>query len=748
MKAFINGVEARYVLNSLSLNDDTGKRSTGSIKFIRENGLAIKSGAKVDIYDVEGSHIFGGFAKKPKIKSYRGLSVIQVQLVDNTDIANRRIVAETYVDWVDHDIVKDIHERYLKEDGIKLGVIASNSGDATTETKIETTKADFMSGVLSGVEIDDGGTMTLENISDNPPISRVVEDFEDITYNFNFNGTWERSSFRAYQGTYGFRSDSIDHRESSMSDFDITVREGAIGKLSFFYWVSSEKNEDFFEVWATKDDVQTLLLKASGIDETWRYFSKTLDPGSYKITFIYDKDKSVDRGYDRALVDQIVFEEWEGLVYPSQGERIAPKITSTSDAIKTIRIEWDGETPAGTSVEFYYSLDDQETWELAADNVIRRSVNGAVGVDVKTVLKTSDTTKTPAIKEIRYVLETTAGTHIRKAVFNYVKASQAFDEICELSGAVWWVTSDKVLHYVARDEFKAPWSITPEHSPTQNFEVETDLSEYRNRQYLRAGQDITDLQTESMKGDGSKRTFPVGYKIAQRPVVFLNEVEQTVGIRQVDKNKAFYWSKNEKEITQDENATPLSSTDILRVEYYGFYPIIVVAEDAEAIEEMKARTGDTGLYEDVEENENIDDSDLALEFANSKLQKYAKINTRIRFDTVKKGLQAGQLLPINRPDYDVNDEFLITSVEIKPFNDDFILYSIECVDGDDVGGWENFFKQLARSQKTYVIRENEVLIRLATQLERVGFAEEMSYKPFACKFPGYDVYPSNTFIPC
>ncbi len=151
-----------------------------------------------------------------------------------------------------------------------------------------------------------------------------------------------------------------------------------------------------------------------------------------------------------------------------------------------------------------------------------------------------------------------------------------------------------------------------------------------------------------------------------------------------------------------------------------------------------------------------------MEFANSKLIKYAKINTRIRFETIKKGLQAGQLLTINLPDYDINDEFLITSVQVKPFNDEYILYSIEAVDGDDVGGWENFFKQLAKASKTYVIRENEVLIRLATQSERFGFGEHQDYTIFVCKFPnnGYvtfygaqpalvdALYPSYDFYPC
>lgn len=751
MKVFVNGEETTlFRENSLSLGDDVGKRANGSITFVKKDGFKIRSGEQVEIYDEDGEKVFGGFAVRPRLKSSYGFGSpdIEVDLVDYTDITQRRRVAETYIDELDHDIVKDLNTRYLAEDGVKLGVVASNSGTVTTETQVETTYADLTSGVLSGVEVDDGGTMTLENISDNPPISQTVEDFEDTAYNFNFSGSWYRSSFRSYEGSYGFRSDSIDDREETSSSFNVTVREGAIGKLSLFYWLSSEQNEDFFEIWAVKDDVWTRIHRDSGIKEYWQYFSTTLEPGDYNIHLYYEKDRSGDWGYDRAVVDKIVFEEWEGLVYPAQGERIAPKITSESDAIKTIRIEGDWETPTGTSIEFYYSLDDQQTWELATDNLIRRSVNGATGVDVKAVLKTSNTTITPVIREIRYVLETTSGTYIRKAVFNYVTMAQALDEICELSGAVWWITADKVLHYVARDEFKSPWDITLDHAPIRDIEIETDLKEYRNRQYLRAGQDVTDLQTESMKGDGSKRTFNLGYKVAQQPVVKVNGIPQTVGVRQRDKNKAFYWAKDEKEITQSESATPLSSTDTLTVDYYGFYPIIVVAENHEAIEEMSARTGDTGLYEDVEENQMIDDGDLALEFANSKLQKYAKINTRIHFETTKKGLQAGQLINIDLPEFDISGEFLISSVETRCETGNIIFYGVECIDGEDVGGWENFFKQLARASKTYVIRENEVLVRLATQLERFGFAEEMEYTPFACVFPGPNVYPSNSFYPC
>ena len=748
MRVLVNGVETNhYDPNSIRISNGVGRRSTGSITFLRKDGFTIRSGERVDIYDDDGDHIFGGFAKRPRLRfiNTKGVAEIQVQLVDNTDILQRRIVAETYVDALDFEIIRDIHARYLAEEGIKLGVIVSNSSDVTTETNIETTKTDFTSGVLAGVEVDEGGTMTLENISDNPPLSRIVEDFADKTYNFDFDGTWYRSSFKAYEGIYGFRSANIDDREESITTFHVTVRDGAIGKLSFFYWVSSEPNGDFFKVYVNQTQE---VLRTSGVDETWRYFSVQLPPGEHEIALIFKKDRSVSRGYDCAVIDKIVFEEWEGLVYPPQGERIAPKLTSTSDVIKTVRIEWDGETPEGTSVEFYYSLDNQETWELATDNIIRRSVNGAEGLDIKAVLKTIDTSKTPVVREIRYVLETTSGTTIRKAVFNYVTAAQAMDELCELSGATWWVTADKVLHYVSRDEFIAPWHITQDHAPIRSLEVETDLYEYRNRQYVRAGQDTTDLQVENMKGDGSSRTFTVGYKIAQRPVVKVNGVEQTVGIRQVDKNKAFYWARGEKEITQDERQTPLSSTDTLTVEYYGYYPIVVVSEDQNAIEAMMERTGDTGLYENIEEDTNIDSSELALELAIGKLKKYAKINTQVTFETIQKGLQAGQLIHIDLPNYDLSGDFLITSVETRCEARKVLFYTVTAVDGDDVGGWENFFKQLARSQKTYVIRENEVLIRLATQAEQFGLSEEMSYTNYACQVPSTNLYPSNTFYPC
>ncbi|MFD2704244.1 hypothetical protein [Salibacterium lacus] len=336
---------------------------------------------------------------------------------------------------------------------------------------------------------------------------------------------------------------------------------------------------------------------------------------------------------------------------------------------------------------------------------------------------------------------------VQKAVFNYVSVMNSFDDLGDLLGANWWVTPNKELYFVSRDNMKAPWSVDEE-TPYQGLEIETDLKSYRNRQYLRAGQDQTDLQTEQFKGDGETQTFTVGYELALEPTIKVNGVEKEVGIKDVEEGKPWYWNKNKDKVVQEKDNTPLSSSDTLTVDYVGYYPIIVVAEDAEAISDMKEKQGGTGIYESVEENNNIDDSDLALDFAQGKLRKFARINTKVRFRTFERGLKAGQIIPIHLPIEDLDGDFLITKVNVTSKSDEFIAYDVECVDGEDVGGWEKFFKDLAQQNKTFVIRENEVLVRLATMSEKCGWGEDIGYTYYACRFPSTSLYPANDFYPC
>ena len=237
----MNGVRRPYVTQSLSFKKATNSRPTGTIKFINEGNSFVKGGSRVDIYDKNNVHVFGGYARKPKVKSYRDFIVTDVELVDNKDILDRRIIAESYVGKMDYEIIQDIYERYLKEEGITLEVVASNSGDIVVETRTETTQSELSTGTLSGVEVSTNGTMTLERVDDNPPIQTIYEDFSTNTNVFGISyegdGSWSRSSSSYLTGGYSLRSSSIEHREYAGARFNVSVREGAIGKLKIVYRV-------------------------------------------------------------------------------------------------------------------------------------------------------------------------------------------------------------------------------------------------------------------------------------------------------------------------------------------------------------------------------------------------------------------------------------------------------------------------------------------------------------------------------
>jgi len=48
---------------------------------------------------------------------------------------------------------------------------------------------------------------------------------------------------------------------------------------------------------------------------------------------------------------------------------------------------------------------------------------------------------------------------IVRAVFNYIKASRALDELSELVGYSWWIDADKGLHFTERATYAAPWPL-------------------------------------------------------------------------------------------------------------------------------------------------------------------------------------------------------------------------------------------------------------------------------------------------
>ena len=323
------------------------------------------------------------------------------------------------------------------------------------------------------------------------------------------------------------------------------------------------------------------------------------------------------------------------------------------------------------------------------------------------------------------------GPTITKAVFPYKKASDALDEISELTGLQWVINPDKSIDYFERTTNTSPWTVTAT-SPVRGLRVRRNRQKYRNRQYIQAGRDTSVIQPRTFKGDGETQVWSLDMPVAKVPVVKVDGVAKTVGIRQLEIGKDFYWSKGEQEISQDAEGAKLTASNILTVEYQGLFPIVVVAESPEEIAARSDIQGGTGIYEDIEQRADIDTKEAALAYADGLLRRYARIETTVSYETNEPGIKAGQIQRITLPIHDIDGDFLIASVRISdPARaDGNLTYQVEALSGEAVGGWVSFFKKLVTNKQSFVIRENEVLVKLLTF--RDAFAvrrmeDEMTY---------------------
>src|SRR5690606_6218082 len=80
----------------------------------------------------------------------------------------------------------------------------------------------------------------------------------------------------------------------------------------------------------------------------------------------------------------------------------------------------------------------------------------------------------------------------------------------------------------------------------------------------------------------------------------VNAVPVSVGIRDIDTGKDFYWSKGSNEITQDASAAALLDSDILQVEYIGQYEMVLMREDLDEQDDRRNIEGGSGIYESIQ----------------------------------------------------------------------------------------------------------------------------------------------------
>ena len=358
----------------------------------------------------------------------------------------------------------------------------------------------------------------------------------------------------------------------------------------------------------------------------------------------------------------------------------------------------------------------------------------AKAYDNKTLREIIDDISKDELKSVNLNIENVqAGPLIEKAVWNYQNATEVFNDLARITGYTWWVgigpSANKVLYFVASGTTEAPF-ILNSRDQIISLSVTRERSDYRNIQYVRAGNDITDSRVESFAGDGENRTFTLAFPVSEITAMTVDDVPVTFGIRGVEEEgtKDFYYQVNNTGVSQDLNSTALSSIEVLEVIYRGFFPLLVIIQDDAEIASRVVIEGGDGRYQNVEEQQDINSAAGAYDYGRGILRQKGLIPETIQFNTRINGLASGQILTVELPWANLSAGYLITkvSIEIEETEPPTFLYNVEAVSGEALGGWAEFWSKLARAGRKFLIRENEVAGPLKYYTEPIEIAESFT----------------------
>lgn len=362
----------------------------------------------------------------------------------------------------------------------------------------------------------------------------------------------------------------------------------------------------------------------------------------------------------------------------------------------------------------------------------------------------------------------------------YRRVSEVFNELADLAGMVWWIDAYKKLNFVSKNSYKSPFVIgdTAETFSNLVYKQSRSSTSYRNRQVVRANKDRTDPLPDKFVGDGKRKTFNLGYPIAQlgngttipEPVnsatpstaVLRNGSPQTVGVKGQDKDNTatgpqWFYEKSTNEITQNSHTSfvPLSTAEELFVTYIGQFSITLEGQNDAEISTRKGVEGGTGIYENVVEENDIEGKPLATEYLESLLRIYGKIPKEVNFIVYSPGLWPGQIMSgVVLADHGVaSTEFLVQNVEynLRAANVGSWEIQIRALDGERVGFFYDFFVRSEKAGRKFGLRENEVVSDAAKFAEQLQLSDELSYEsgntlddPYTDEYTYMIIMPNET----
>jgi hypothetical protein len=310
---------------------------------------------------------------------------------------------------------------------------------------------------------------------------------------------------------------------------------------------------------------------------------------------------------------------------------------------------------------------------------------------------------------------------VETITFNRVSVTEALQKLAKLSNYSWYVDYTNGIHFFAKNTEVAPFSITDTSNNYiyDSLEISEDISQLRNRVFIRGGEAEGDPRTESFNGDGTKKFFKLSNKFASAPTVTVGGVAKTVGVDFLDDEASFdvLWNFNETYIKF--TTAPAAGTDNIEVTGIPLYDILVQVEDPDSIAAY-------GVSEFARTDTTITSKQEAKDFAIAELEAYGAKISEGSFTTYTSGLRSGQVITVNSTQRGVNEDFLIQRVSFSMVSKNVGMYRVELATLKTITLIDFLVNQLRQSGEQIKDTENILLQKFAQFEEAISISESFT----------------------
>jgi len=311
---------------------------------------------------------------------------------------------------------------------------------------------------------------------------------------------------------------------------------------------------------------------------------------------------------------------------------------------------------------------------------------------------------------------------ITKVTFDRITVTAAIQKLADLTGYSWYVDYDKDIHFFERNKNPAAFNIADgdgNHIP-ETLNVTNDLSQIRNRVFIKGGEIEGTSRSEPFDGDGVKLLFRTANKFSSKPVVEVDSVAQIVGIDFLDNEDDFdcFWDYNQKYIRFKVDTVPGAGADNVEIVGVPLYNLVVQVEEPNSIARY-------GVFEFAKIDKTIKSREEAVSYAKTEIEAYQNGIIEGGFDTYESGLRSGMIINVNSTLLNVNEDFLIQSVAFQMITRETFIYKVKLATLRTVGIIDFLIGLLKAGDRLIEEKGDVVLEKTVFPIEDVEIDEDV-----------------------